>query len=185
MSEAKIQSTASDCAGVKKILQARARALACKPKSCQADGAAIEVIEFRLAKERYAVERDYVREVYPLKEMTPVPCTPAFMLGVVNVRGQMVPVIDIKKFFDLPETGITDMHRVIILHAADVEVGVLADADIGARSIPLTSIQASLPTLTGIRAQYLKGVSDPHTVILDAARILADPKIVVNEEVET
>ena len=185
MSEASAISTASDRAGVKKILQARARALACKPKASEADGATIEVVEFRLAQERYAIERDYVREVCPLKELTPVPCTPPFILGVVNVRGQMIPVIDVKKFFDLPETGITDMHVVLILHAADIEAGVLADAIVGARSIPLSSIQASLPTLTGIRAQYLKGVSSSHAVILDVTRILADPKINVNEEVET
>jgi purine-binding chemotaxis protein CheW len=185
MSEARAASTASDRAGVKKVLQDRARALACKPKARQTDGATIEVVEFRLAKERYAVDRDFVREVCPLKELTPVPCTPPFMRGIVNVRGQMVPVIDLKKFFDLPESGITDMHMVMILHGADVEVGLLADAVVGVRSIPLASIQASLPTLIGIRAQYLKGVSDSHTVILDATRILTDPKIVVDEEVET
>ena len=145
----------------------------------------MEVIEFRLAQERYAVEQQYVREVCPLRDLTPVPCTPRFMLGIVNVRGQILPVIDIKKFFDLPETGITDMHMVIIVHAGDIDIGILADVVVGMRSIPRATLQASLPTLTGIRAQYLKGVSEQQTVVLDVPLLLSDPKIVVNEEVET
>ena len=44
---------------------------------------------------------DFVREVYPLKDYTPLPCTPPFVLGLVNVRGQIISVIDIKKFFDI------------------------------------------------------------------------------------
>jgi purine-binding chemotaxis protein CheW len=169
---------------VKEILKARARALARRPNDA-AVGDVLEVIEFRLAHERYAVERQFVREVCPLRELTPLPCTPAFMLGIVNVRGQVLPVIDIKRFFDLPETGITDLHMIVIVHAGEFEVGLLADAVVGMRTIPSLTLQTSLPTLTGIRAQYLKGVSDQHTVILDAMRILTDPRIVVDEEVAT
>ena len=145
----------------------------------------LEVVEFRLALERYAIERGHVREVYPLKDLTPVPCTPPFVVGIINVRGQILPVIDLKKFFDLPDSGITDLHAVIIVHGSDVELGILADAIMGIRSIPFITIQPSLPTLTGIRATYLKGVTDDHAVILDVPRILADPRITVDEEVAT
>jgi purine-binding chemotaxis protein CheW len=169
---------------VQEVLKTRARALARRPAGSGADVAALDVIEFRLARERYAVAREYVQEVCPLKELTPLPCTPPFVLGIVNVRGQILPVLDVKKFFDLPETGITDLHMIIVVHVGEMEVGILADSVVGARSIPLTAIQESLPTLTGIRAQYLRGVTDQHMVILDAARILGDPKIIINEEVE-
>lgn len=98
------------------------------------------------------------------------------------MRGQILPVIDIKKFFELPDAGITDLHRVIIVHSEGAEIGILADTVTAVRSIPLDSVQSSLPTLTGIRAAYLRGVTDDHVVILDVSKILLDPKLVEEEE---
>jgi purine-binding chemotaxis protein CheW len=167
----------------REILKTRARSLA-RPVDRREDAESLHVVEFRLAKERYAIEQSYVREVHPLKDLTPLPCTPAFLLGLINLRGQILPVIDVKRFFDLPEAGITDLHLVLIVHAQNVELGILADAVAGTRSIPLNTVQPSLPTLTGIRAEYLRGVSDEHVVILDAGQILADTKLVVDEQVE-
>jgi len=167
------------------ILRARAKALAREPENRQAVAAALDVIEFGLAHERYAIEASYVREVHPLEDLTPLPGTPPFVAGIVNVRGRILPVIDIKKFFDLPEPGITDAHKILLVYAEEMEFGILADTVAGVRSIPMDAIQPSLPTLTGIRAEYLKGVTAERLVILDAARILADRKIIVHEEVET
>ena len=125
-----------------------------------------------------------MREVYPLKNLTPLPCTPPFVRGIVNVRGRIMPVLDIKKFFDLPE-GLTDLHRVILVGGDDLELGLLADVIVGMRPVPMDSLQAALPTLTDIRGEYLKGVTAERLVVLDLDRILADPKIFVHEEVET
>ena len=166
------------------ILRARARALARPPEDAPA-AALLDVLEFRLAQERYALETRYVREVCPLKDLTPLPCTPPFVLGIVNVRGRIVPVLDPKKFFDLPEQGLTDLHRIIVVEGSEVEFGLLADATVGVRSIPADTLQPSLPTLTGIRSEYLKGVTAERLVVLDVGRILADPKIIVHEEVDT
>ena len=166
------------------ILRGRARALARPTEHLPAAETLLEVLEFRLAQERYAVETRYVREVAPLKELTPLPCTPSFVLGIVNVRGQIVPVFDLKKLFDLPEEGLTDLHRIIIVRGNNLELGLLADLTLGVRSIPLSSLQSSLPTLTGIRGDYLKGVTAEGLVVLDLARLLADPRIIVNEDVE-
>ena len=168
----------------RQILRARAQALARTPERAPVAGASLEVLEFRLAKERYALENRWVQEVCPLKELTPLPCTPPFVLGIVNVRGRILPVLDLKKFFDLPEQGLTDLHRIILVRGNDLELGLLADAIVGVRSIPADSLQPSLPTLTGIRGNYLKGVTAERLVVLDLARILADPKIIVHEEVE-
>lgn len=169
----------------RQILKARAKALARPPESLKHTETAIEVIEFGLAQERYAIPTAAVREVYALKDLTPVPCTPAFVLGVINWRGQILPVIDIKKFFDLPERGITDLHKVIIVQHEKMELGILADLIVGVRTVPLNALQPSLPTLAGIREEYLKGVTAERLVVLDVAKILADPKIIVHEEVET
>ncbi|MBE0546712.1 MAG: purine-binding chemotaxis protein CheW [Rubrivivax sp.] len=167
----------------RRILKARARALGRKSEPAEAPGERIEVLEFVLAQEHYAVESRHVRDVYPLEQLTPVPCTPAFVLGIVNLRGEILSVIDIKKFFDLPDKGLTDLNKVIVLDSGSMRFGILADAIIGVHTIPVADIQASLPTLTGIREEYLKGVTPDRTVILDAERLLADEQIVVQEQV--
>src|SRR5712691_4625266 len=176
---------ASSTPDARQILRARARALARPPERAAVAEASLEVLEFRLAQERYALETSYVREVHPLKDLTPLPCTPPFVLGIVNVRGRITPVIDIKKFFDLPDKGLTDLHRIILVRGNDLELGLLADVIVGVRSIPVDSLQPSLPTLTGIRSDYLKGVTAEHLVVLDVGRLLADPNIIVHEDVET
>lgn len=168
----------------KEILKARAKALAREPEREQKAEEYFEVVEFLLAYEKYAIETAYIREVYPLRELTPLPCTPRFVLGIINVRGQILSVIDIKKFFDLPEKGLTDLNKVIILHTNNMEFGILADKILGVRSIAAGEMQPSLPTLTGIRAEYLKGVTEEMRIILDAKKILNDDRILVHEEVE-
>jgi purine-binding chemotaxis protein CheW len=166
------------------ILRARARALAQPPPHTPATEAFLDVLEFRLAQERYAIETCYAREVYPLKDLTPLPGTPPFVLGIVNVRGRILPVLDLRRFFDLPGQGLSDLHRIILLEGNGLALGLLADAAVGVRSIPVDSLQPSLPTLTGIRSEYLKGVTAEPLVVLDAVRLLASPNIVVDEEVD-
>lgn len=173
---------APDAEEAKRILKARAKALARETGKAEAADA-LELVEFLLAHERYAVESRYVREVYPLESLTPLPCTPAFVLGIVNIRGEILSVIDIKKFFDLPEKGLTDLNKVIVLQSEDMLFGILADAVLGVRRIPVAEIQSSLPTLTGIREKYLKGVTPERAVVLDAEKLLTDETIIVQEQV--
>ena len=167
-----------------RILKERAKIYSHELEAKEEEVQYVEVLEFLLAHEMYGVELKYVREVYPLKELTPIPEIPAFVLGIVNVRGEILSVIDIKKFFDLPEKGLTDLNKVIILHSADMEFGILADSIIGVRNILLSEIQTSLPTLTGIREEYLKGVTKEREIILDAGKLLSDKSIIVNENVK-
>ena len=117
-----------------------------------------------------------------MHELTPLPGTPLFVAGIINVRGQIVSVVDLKKFFDLPAKGLTDLNTVIILSDGHMQFGLLADAVAGVRRIPLLEMQPPLPTLTGIRQEYLQGVTGQRLVILDAAKILADPRVIVREE---
>lgn len=164
------------------LLQARALALARQTATVDTV-ARIEVVVFLLAYETYAIETAHVREVYPLRDLTPLPCTPPFVAGIINVRGQVLSVVDIKKFFDLPERGLTDLNKVVILSDGVMEFGILADSIVGVRTIPLDAIQPPLPTLTGIREDYLQGVTAERLVILDALKLLADDAIVVREDV--
>jgi len=166
-----------------RILRERALALAAEPGGTQTLDQSIEVVEFLLAHERYAIETRYVREVEPLDNLTPLPCTPAFVLGIVNVRGEILSVIDLRKFFELPQKGLTDLNKVIVLESENMLFGILADAVAGVRRVPIADIQPSLPTLTGVREAYLKGVTPGRTVILDAEKLLTDERIVVQERV--
>jgi purine-binding chemotaxis protein CheW len=167
----------------KRVLKARAITLAQEPEEEAAAEEYLEIVEFFLGYEKYGIDSSYVREVYPLKELTPMPCAPPFVLGIINVRGQILSVIDIKKFFDLPEKGLTDLNKVIILHSDSTEFGILADVILGVHSVSLSELQPSLPTLTGIRQEYLKGVTKEMLVVLDAAKLLCDKRIIIHEEV--
>lgn len=166
------------------ILKVRAEALAREPERDKSSQGYLEIVEFLLAYERYGVESSYVREVYPLKEFTPLPFTPPFVLGIMNVRGQVLSVIDLKKFYDLPAKGLSDLNKVIIVHDDKMAFGILADAILGVRFVPLEEIQSPLPTLTGIREMYLKGVTRDRVVILDGGKLTSDKGIIVHEEVK-
>jgi purine-binding chemotaxis protein CheW len=166
------------------LLRARAQALAQEPPRGATPQDTLDIVEFRLAVETYGVEVAYVREVSPLKNLTPLPCTPPFVLGIVNLHGQLLSVIDLKCLFALPAQKLTDPQTVIVLQALPVAVGLLADTILGVRSIALEDLQPSLPTLTGRWGAYLKGVARGPLVLLDADKLLADPTLRVQEEVE-
>lgn len=167
----------------RRILHQRALVLAAELAATHPLDAGIDVLEFRLAHERFGIECSWVREVYPLETLTPVPCTPEFVLGIVNLRGEIVSVIDVRRFFELPEGGLSDLNKVIVLASGDMVFGIVADAILGVRRILLSELQPSLPTLTGIRDKYLKGIAPERMVILDAERLLSDEGIVVDEHV--
>lgn len=167
----------------KSILETRAKKLAQKIK-IPVHVPSLDIIEFRLDEERYGLECKYVREVYPLKNLTPIPGTPQFVRGIISVRGEIVSVIDLKKFFELPEKGLTDLTRVIILKNNEMQFGILSEEVMGTLSVPVNEIQPPLPTLTGIRADYLKGIAKNRLVVLDANKLLSDKQIVVHQEVE-
>ncbi len=168
----------------KEILKARAQRLAAEPvKKWEAEDG-IDVVEFTLAHERYAFVSKYVREVFPFTEFTPVPCTPAFVLGIINVHGQILSVLNVKKFFGIPEKGITNLNKAIILQSSDMEVGVLADSVAGMRNVPRRDLLPALPTLVGIGEEYLLGITKDRLIILDAEKLLADKGIIVHEQVD-
>lgn len=164
------------------VLKKRAEQLARAEKKVE-EGALLEVVEFMLAHEKHAIELRHIREVYPLLEITPLPRTPSFVMGIINVRGQIMSVVDVKKFFDLPDKGLTDLNQVIILKNEEMEFGILADKILGVRSIPVEFVQPPPAAFRNIRVEYLKGVTNEPLVILDGAKILGDKKIIVHEEV--
>ncbi len=161
-----------------RILKERMQHLA-KPRDVKVEEEEITIIEFSMAFETYGIEYSAIREIFPLKEIVPIPCTPAFILGITNIRGQILSVIDLKKLFELPERGISDMNKIIIIKNNEMEYGLLADSIIGIKTIPVKKLQRSLPTLNGIREKYLMGISSDLTIVLDANKMLTDKDLVV------
>ena len=166
------------------ILRARARALGQEAQRPDTAQTFLDIIGFRLASEMYAIESRFVREVYPLKDLTVLPCVPSFVLGIVNVRGQILSVVGFKRFFDLPDKGLGERDKLIIIGDGRLEFGVLADAVLGRSSIPLDSIQPPLPAVAGVGATYLKGVTEERLIILDGEKIFGDEKMIVHEEID-
>lgn len=166
----------------KRILKERARRLAKEPEAVVETSLVMEVLSFMLAGERYAIEARFVVETMPLVELTPLPGLPSFLLGIVNIRGRILSVMDIKKFFDLPETGLSDLHKLIVVRHRDLEVGIVADVLLGLKAIVRERMHSALPTLTGIREKYLDGVTDEGTIVLSMEKILSDERIIINDE---
>jgi purine-binding chemotaxis protein CheW len=166
----------------REILKTRAQLLGRSLDTGSAVGETLEVVEFELASERYAFPLTDVREVSLLRELTPVPCTPPFVVGIINLRGEIRTVIDLKTFFDLPASGITDLNKIILIQHGALQFGILADAIRGVVSLPLGELQPALPTLTDRRADYVRGITPDRLVVLEPMKILSDPRILVDDE---
>lgn len=158
------------------ILKDRARRLA--TEETQADHAdRMAVLAFRLAKEIYGIELRHVMGVHPLKALSYVPGTPDFVIGIINMRGEILSVMDLKKIFDIDNDEPGNSRMVIILRNADMEFCLAADEIIGVDHIAPEKITASLPTLTGIRFEFLHGVTGDGMVILDGEKLLNAPEM--------
>ena len=169
----------------RRILKLRAVELAKAPKAAGPKDALLEVVEFELAGERYGFPLEVVDEVCLLRNLTPVPCTPASVAGIINLRGEIRTVLDLKPFFELPAFGITEGTHVIMVRGAEMQLGILTDTIHGVGKVSLADLQPTLPTLIGVRADYLLGVTGERLVVLDAGKILSDPRILVYEELQT
>lgn len=166
----------------KRVLRKRAEAFAA-PARLKDEESGIQAVVFTLGGERFAFETAYLKEVSPVSEIVSVPCTPPFVLGIVSLRGEVLSIIDLRKFFELPDRGISDMNRLLVLASGEMRFGVLADTVEGVRVISTEGLK-KLPTLSGVREEYLFGVSPKGITVLDAGKLLADRAIVVYDKAD-
>ncbi len=145
-------------------------------------GEQLEVLSFSLSDELYAIGSEHVAQVLPLNQYTPLPNTPAHVLGIVNVRGRIVSVLDLRVLFELPRASLSDRSFLLILHSAEMEFGLLIDRVLGVGQISCANLQKDLPNLSGVRASYLLGVTTEQCTVLDGARLLGDPDLRVMAE---
>lgn len=165
------------------VLRTRAKALAMAPEPPLPSQEGMDVVIFTIMNEHYGIEAAHVREVFPAMDVTPIPCTPRFVTGVINVRGDILAVIDLRLLFELPVNESSSPGEIIIVEVGGSVFGLLADSAIGVSFVPLADLEEPPPSLGGIREQSLRGVTPGQLIVLDIPRMLADKKLWVHEEV--
>jgi len=162
------------------ILAERARILA-QPEETRDETSFQELLAFRLAGQEYAIKTQYIREVFIMHEITPVPGVPEFIAGICAIRGEIIAIVDLRAFLSIPKHGLTDLNRIIVLTDGTMTFGILADyvTDIYIRSTEQFTPVG--PEATSIKQRYLLGVTGESVLVLDAAAILADPALVIDQ----
>jgi chemotaxis signal transduction protein len=165
---------------MKAVLEQRAWILA-RPEDVSDKAQIVDVLFFRLVYKEYAMEMKYIREVVLPSEITPVPGTPDFISGICAVRGEIISLVDPRIFFSIPERGLTDLNRVIIITDGRTTFGILADYITGLGTIPLDRLRPVKPGMTSIDPRYLRGMAGESLILVDAAAILSDEKMIVDD----
>lgn len=174
-------------AEAQEMLNRRARLLAKPPEDMTASAEMCRALLFTLGGERYAVPAEAVRAVRVLGDITRVPGTPAFYLGVVNVRGKVISAIDLRLLFGMPvEQTAPDVDKLkllIVVEGAGLEVSLVGDEVLGVADLPWASLSAPGEALVGISPDYITGTTADGTILLDLEALLSDARLIVNEEV--
>ena len=119
-----------------------------------------QLVSFTLGSEEFGVEIAGVQEIVRLPEITKVPRSPAFVEGVVNLRGKIIPVVDLRKRFGLPRAEATKSTRIIIVTMSGRTVGMIVDAVSEVMRIPLEAIDPTPEMVASrVHASFLKGIA--------------------------
>jgi purine-binding chemotaxis protein CheW len=125
-----------------------------------------------------------VREVLSAKKVATVPCTPPFISGVLNVRGEIITVLDTKMLFGLQSQGLHNQSKIIIVSNGAAQMGFLVDGVIGIAEVERHDLQPPLSTIPAQQARYIAGITKAPMILIDLEALMNDPGIVVDEEVE-
>ena len=134
-----------------------------------------QLVVFVMENEEFACGINNVREVLKMIRVTPLPRSLDFVEGVINMRGEVIPVIDLRKRFGLPEAERTDESRIIIVEVEEYMVGLIVDSVREVLSLPDQQIQEAPSQVAGGKTDLIKGVGkveDRMLIILDLTRIL-------------
>ncbi len=164
----------------------------------------IRLVLMRLGREIYGIEAHHVFAIRPAGRITYVPRVPEWVAGVVNMRGRILSVIDLRRFFGLPlveperddgSESIEEMYHLVVVETPGMEVALLVSDVLTVEALPIGRMQDAVGTVRGLRAEYVRGVvtdlgqdtttgeSGSMVVVLDLPALLADERLVVHEEV--
>lgn len=135
----------------------------------------LQLVTFKIADEEFGVEILAVQEIIRTMQITTVPRAPAFIEGVINLRGKVIPVIDMRKRFGLPLVERDSQTRIIVMELNQKIVGFLVDAVSEVLRIPAATVEAPPPVVAGIGSEYIKGVGkldDRLLILMDLDSLL-------------
>lgn len=117
-----------------------------------------QVVSFRLAKEEYGLDIMSVQEIILMGEITKIPEVPDYIRGLINLRGKVIPIIDLRKRFDLEACEATEHTRIIVVNAAGTTFGIVVDAVSQVLRIESNQIEPPPQGLVGLDQAYIKGL---------------------------
>lgn len=136
-----------------------------------------QYVIFKLGNEAYGVDIMNVKEICEYKESVRVPNTPKFIDGIINLRGDITPIVNLKKRFDLEDTGTNSDTRVIVIGIQNKQVGFVVDEASQVIRISEENMEPAPDLITGVDKKYITGVGkleDKIVLLLDLEYILSD-----------
>ncbi|HEY9180646.1 MAG TPA: chemotaxis protein CheW, partial [Candidatus Baltobacteraceae bacterium] len=124
----------------------------------QLSGERIQVVSFHLGSEEYGVDISQVQEIIRMVEITHVPRAPRFMEGVINLRGQLIPIIDLRTRFSMPRSEHTKSTRIVVTEIGSKKVGIIVDAVSEVINIPIEQVEDAPDMIAGVGTEYIQGV---------------------------
>lgn len=134
-------------------------------------------VTYRLDEETYGINVMQVQEVLRYTEIAPVPGAPDYVLGIINLRGNVVTVIDTRSRFGLPPTDITDNTRIVIIESDEQVVGILVDSVAEVVYLRSSEIDSTPNVGTEESAKFIQGVSNRNgslLILVDLNKLLSD-----------
>lgn len=119
----------------------------------------IKVIVFQLADKEYAIPVSHVQGIEKLMHITRVPKTPEYVKGVINLRGVVTPIVDLRERFSLPVTSNDETARIIIITLEDMEVGFVVDSANDVLDIPVIAIEQQPEVVGSLEEEFISGVA--------------------------
>lgn len=134
-----------------------------------------QIVIFQLGGEEYGINILQTKEIIKPSKITNVPNTPDYVLGVINLRGQIVPVIDLRKRFAIADTEATEKQRVITIEVRDSLIGLVVDSVNGVVWLNMNELEPAPEIAGGIEQEFIEGVGkieDRLLVIIDLEKLL-------------
>ncbi|WP_100404946.1 chemotaxis protein CheW [Bacillus solitudinis] len=118
----------------------------------------IKVIIFQLKDQEYAIEVDYIQSIERMQPVTRIPRTFPFITGVMNLRGVITPIINLRKRFGVEDKEYDEATRILVVSKENLEIGFIVDGANDVIDIPVEKIEPTPEVIDGIEAEYLRGV---------------------------
>ena len=146
----------------------------------------LQLVSFNLGKEEFAVDILKIQEINRMVEITKVPKSPEFVEGVINLRGKVIPIIDLRKRFKLPGSESTKQTRIVVVDIDNMVVGLVVDAVSEVLRLPANTVEPPPPIVAGIDSEYISGVGkleDRLLILLELDKVLSKDEKKVLETV--